>query len=59
MPYRAPPADARIFRVDTSEWPDFPVFTAVRLLCRECLPVVGDDKVLRNIDSFLDMFWRW
>lgn len=40
--------------VDTSEWPTFPVFTAARLVCRERLHVIGDNSVLREIDSFQD-----
>ncbi|ETO60564.1 hypothetical protein F444_21268 [Phytophthora nicotianae P1976] len=39
---------------DTSEWPSFPIFTAVRLVCRECLDADGTGSLLRVVDTFLD-----
>lgn len=42
--------------IDTSEWPSFPVLTAVRLVCQERLHTDGTGSLLRVIDSFLDSF---
>ncbi|KAG7388338.1 hypothetical protein PHYPSEUDO_012716 [Phytophthora pseudosyringae] len=44
----------QLSHIDSSEWPSFPVFTAVRVVWCECLHASGDEGLARVIDAFLD-----